>query len=298
MHHLIDQFCDSLWLEDGLSANTLESYRRDLTQWAQWLQRCYPEINLDKAQTIHVQTWLVSVYTEKYWSSRSVARALSALRRFYQRLVLHKEIEVSPMESIEQPKIPRSLPHSLSELQVEALLSTPNVALPLGLRNRSMLELLYATGLRVSELVNLPVQAVWLQEGALRVMGKGSKERWVPIGAVALEWLERYLQEARPLLLRSLQSDSLYVTERKSAMTRQAFWHIIKRYATERGIAPAALSPHTLRHAFATHLVNHGADLRTVQMLLGHSDISTTQIYTYVAQERLRQVHKKHHPRG
>lgn len=295
---LIEQFCDSLWLEDGLSANTLESYRRDLMQWAQWLRCHYPEITLDKAQTIHVQTWLVFVYTEKHWSSRSVARSLSALRRFYQRLVLLKEISASPMETIEQPKIPMGLPHSLSESQVEALLNTPNVAVPLGLRNRSMLELLYATGLRVSELVNLPIESVWRQEGALRVMGKGAKERWIPIGAVALEWLERYLQEARPLLLGGRQSDSLYVTERKSAMTRQAFWYIVKNYAIEVGISSSALSPHTLRHAFATHLVNHGADLRTVQMLLGHSDITTTQIYTYVAQERLRQLHKQHHPRG
>lgn len=295
---LIDQFCDSLWLEDGLSANTLESYRRDLTQWTRWLQRCYPEMTLDKAQTIHVQAWLVSLYTEKRWSSRSVARSLSVLRRFYQRLVLLKEIKVSPMETIEQPKIPMGLPHSLSEAQVEALLNAPNVALPLGLRNRSMLELLYATGLRVSELVNLPIEAVWRQEGALRVIGKGAKERWIPIGAVALDWLERYLQEARPLLLEGRQSGSLYVTERKSAMTRQAFWYIIKRYASEVGISSSGLSPHTLRHAFATHLVNHGADLRTVQLLLGHSDISTTQIYTHVAQERLRQLHKQHHPRG
>jgi len=224
-------------------------------------------------------------------------RLLSSLRRFYRYQLRQGKIMIGPTLQIEMPKLPRALPKSLSEADVEALLNAPNVDQSLGLRDRAMLETLYATGLRVSELVSLPLQGLSLEMGVVRVMGKGSKERLVPLGAEAVDWLQRYLLEARPDLLAGKPDTAVFVTQRGGAMTRQAFWYLIKRYAAQAGLA-AALSPHTLRHAFATHLLNHGADLRVVQMLLGHSDISTTQIYTHVARERLKRLHAIHHPRG
>lgn len=292
---LLDLFCDALWLEDGLARNTLQSYRRDLRQFATWLGR-QTDHGLAEAGRSELLAYLAFRFAQQV-KPRTASRLLSSLKRFYQYLLRQGRIQVDPTLRIEAPKLPRILPRSLSEVDVEHLLAAPDPEEPLGLRDRAMLETLYASGLRVSELVGLKLFNVSHDMGVVRVMGKGSKERLVPLGEEALAWIQRYLAHGRPVLLDGRSSDALFVTGRGSGMTRQAFWHLIKRYAARAGIA-ATISPHTLRHAFATHLINHGADLRVVQLLLGHADISTTQIYTHVARERLKQLHAKHHPRG
>lgn len=291
----LDGFCDLLWLEDGLSSNTLQSYRRDLTQFSAWLETMRNTQLLGVTQT-DIEAYLQYRFSQKT-SPRSTARLLSSLKRFYRLALRDGRIALDPTLKIDTPKLPRSLPKSLSEADVEMLLNAPDTMQPLGLRDKAMLEILYASGLRVSELVNLSVASVSLDMGVLSVMGKGGKERMVPLGEEALLWLLRYLSDARQQILRDAISDALFVTQRGAAMTRQAFWYLIKRHALQAGLTRLP-SPHVLRHAFATHLLNHGADLRVVQMLLGHADISTTQIYTHVARERLKQVHAKHHPRG
>ena len=292
---LLDEFCDALWLEDGLARNSLESYRRDLSQFAAWLQACHAKEILQAGHG-ELLAYLSHQFHIKA-KARTTSRALSSLRRFYRYQLRQGRIASDPTLQIEMPKLPRALPKSLSEADVEALLGAPDCADMLGLRDRAMLETLYATGLRVSELVTLPLQGVSLDMGVVRVLGKGSKERLVPLGEEAVAWLGRYLSEARAGLLHGRVSDAVFVTQRGEPMTRQAFWYLIKRHAARAGVT-GTLSPHTLRHAFATHLLNHGADLRVVQMLLGHSDISTTQIYTHVARERLKTLHAAHHPRG
>jgi integrase/recombinase XerD len=291
----LDAFCDALWLEDGLAPTSLESYRRDLTQFAVWGKRRGEDLLTTDA--VSIQAFLAERTLQQGIAARSLARQLTALRRYYRWLLRQGLRSDDPTLNIEAPRLPRPLPKNLSEAEVEALLAAPQIATAQGLRDRAMLELLYASGLRVSELVGLPFSAVQMQMGVVRVMGKGRKERLVPTGEIALDWLTRYLREARNDLLNGRISDALFVTARAGAMTRQAFWYLIKRHAVRAGIR-TALSPHTLRHAFATHLLNHGADLRVVQMLLGHADISTTQIYTHVARERLKQLHAQHHPRG
>jgi integrase/recombinase XerD len=292
---LIDAFCDQLWLQDGLAAASLASYRRDLTGFAHWLDaRGVALLDVERA---HFDQWLAAQFSAKA-KATSVARRLSALRRFYRLQLSHGAIRDDPTLRVTAPKKPLRLPKHLSEAQVEALLAAPDVATPLGLRDRAMLETLYATGLRVSELTGLRRSQVAQDAGVVRVVGKGSKERLVPLGDEAVSWLERYLREVRPALARTSKRDEVFLTQRQGPLTRQAFWALIKRYALRAGIAPASLSPHVLRHAFATHLLNHGADLRVVQLLLGHADITTTTIYTHVARERLKQLHAAHHPRG
>ena len=292
---LIDEFCDALWLQDGLSKNTLDSYRRDLTQFASWLETQQGRRLLD-GNGADIQSYLGYQFRKKTRAS-SAARLLSSLKRFYRYSLRQGRIKADPTLKINSPKLPRSLPKSLTEDDVENLLAAPPVEKALGLRDKAMLEMIYASGLRVSELVALKLVQVSQDMGVVRVMGKGSKERLVPLGEEALAWVRRYLKEARPGLLRRRSSDDLFITARGAAMTRQMFWHLLRRYALKAGLRKP-ISPHTLRHAFATHLLNHGADLRVVQLLLGHSDISTTQIYTHVARERLKQLHAKHHPRG
>jgi integrase/recombinase XerD len=300
---IIERFIDHLWMENGLSDNTLSAYRNDLASFALWLKE--KQRVLVTANTETIQAYLAFNY-ENHLKRRSVARLLSTLRRFYLYQFRENKITENPTRLLESPKGERSLPASLNEQQVDDLLDAPDVSEDLGLRDRTMLELLYATGLRVSELINLQTSQISLQQGVIRVIGKGNKERLVPVGEIALDWLDRYYQQARPQLLskkNSSQKDvnqcsEIFVTRRGAAMTRQAFWYMIKRYALIAGISPDRLSPHTLRHAFATHLLNHGADLRVVQMLLGHSDISTTQIYTHVADQRLRDMYQLHHPRA
>ncbi|MDR2787733.1 MAG: site-specific tyrosine recombinase XerD [Candidatus Accumulibacter sp.] len=291
----IDAFCDTLWLEDGLAKASLASYRGDLTHFARWLaeERIASLCAVDDLALIR----FVAMSSQKKRAS-SQARYISTLRRFYRYLLAHGRIARDPTLKIAMPVKPARLPKVLSERDVEALLTAPPVAAPLGLRDRAMLETLYATGLRVSELVGLKLHEVSFDMNVVRVFGKGDKERLVPLGEQAVDWLRRYLDEARPGLLGSRRSDALFVTSRASGMTRQAFWQLVKRYALSAGIAPERLSPHVLRHAFATHLLNHGADLRVVQLLLGHADISTTQIYTHVARERLKTLHAQHHPRA
>jgi integrase/recombinase XerD len=291
----IDEFCDALWLEDGLARNSLESYRRDLAQFASWLERHHGRL-LNDADTALIQSYLGYVFRRKARAS-SAARLLSALKRYYRYSLRQGRIQSDPTLNIDSPKLPRALPRTLTEEDVEMLLAAPDVEQPLGLRDKAMLETLYASGLRVSELVALKLVQVSRDTGVVRVLGKGSKERLVPLGEEALDWISRYAAQARPRLLGEKKSDDLFVTARGRAMTRQMFWHLLRRYASRAGLK-ASISPHTLRHAFATHLLNHGADLRVVQLLLGHSDISTTQIYTHVARERLKQLHAKHHPRG
>lgn len=291
---LLDTFIDHLWLEDGLSRNTLDSYRRDLQQFADWLKQ-KADKNLAQVEQADIQQYLAVRFPKS--RPRSISRLVASLRRFYRYALRENRITVDPTLQIDSPKLPRSLPKSLTEEDVESLLAVPDINQPLGLRDRAMLEILYACGLRVSELVGLLVTEVGLSEGVIRVTGKGSKTRLVPMGEEAVDWVARYLKEARPGILQRRLSDSLFVTQRGEAMTRQAFWYLIKRHAVHAGIKKP-LSPHVLRHAFATHLLNHGADLRVVQMLLGHADISTTQIYTHVARERLKQLHALHHPRG
>ena len=289
---LLDQFCDALWLEDGLSRSTLESYRRDLRLFAEWLAKRGSE--LLAATRADCQAYL-AYQVAKAAKARTTSRQLSSLRRFYQYLMRERKISLDPTLDIDSPQLPRSLPASLSEREVEALLAAPNVNDSFGIRDRAMLEVLYASGLRVSELVALDNAQVQLDMGVVRVFGKGNKERIVPLGEEACDWILRWRAARQAMGLG--QSTALFVTQRGGPMTRQAFWYLIKRYALRAGISKP-LSPHTLRHAFATHLINHGADLRVVQMLLGHADISTTQIYTHVARERLKELHRAHHPRG
>ena len=290
----VERFLDSMWSERGLSENTLAAYRADLSGLARWLES--QSVELMDAQREHLLAFL-AWRVQQGARPRSTARQLSSIRRFYRHMLREGRIPEDPTTRIDMPKLGRPLPKSLSEGEVESLLRAPDVAEPLGIRDRAMLELLYATGLRVSELVSVRLSQMNLKQGVVRVVGKGNRERLVPVGEEATKWIEKFLTDARLDILGGRQSDYLFPTRRSDYMTRQAFWHIIKRYAEEAGIA-ASLSPHTLRHAFATHLLNHGADLRVVQMLLGHSDVSTTQIYTHVARERLKDVHAKHHPRG
>jgi integrase/recombinase XerD len=289
---LIDQFLDAVWAEQGLSDNTLAAYGSDLKFFAQWLKN---RSMLD-AGTVDVSKFLASRY-EAGIGNRSSARILSSLRRFYGYYLRENRISTDPTALIESPHVGRPLPNSLTEDDVELLLNAPETSAALGMRDKTMLEMLYATGLRVSELVNLTQDQVSLRQGVVRITGKGNKERLVPVGEEAINWLEKYCETSRREILGQRQSDYIFVTTRGVAMTRQAFWHIIKRYALKAGISKH-LSPHTLRHAFATHLLNHGADLRVVQLLLGHSDLSTTQIYTHIARERLKDLHAKFHPRG
>ncbi len=288
----VERFLDSLWVEDGVSDNTLKAYRADLRSFSAFLVR--HTRTLETASESDVLGWL-SEQTRQ--STRTAARRLSATRRFYGYLLRERLVTRDPTLRVETPRLGRALPKSLSEADVDALLLAPDTSRPLGLRDRAMLELLYATGLRVSELVNLTLSRISLAQGVVRIIGKGDRERLVPLGEEANGWVSRFMEQARPSLLHGAHSEHLFPTQRGTGMTRQAFWHLIKRYALKAGIN-ATLSPHTLRHAFATHLLNHGADLRVVQMLLGHADISTTQIYTHVARERLKKLHQQHHPRG
>jgi integrase/recombinase XerD len=285
---LLDRFCDALWLEDGLAKNTLASYRRDLEQLSAYLKRGLPAAREED---------LFGFLASRRGRASSAARRLSSLKRFYQWCLRERSVAADPTLRLDPPRRAARFPRTLSEADVEALLAAPDARSALGLRDRAMLEVLYAAGLRVSELVGLKVFEANLEAGVLRILGKGSKERLVPLGEEAVDWIRRYLREARPALLGRRTSDALFVTGRGAAMTRQAFWLNIKRHGA-RAIPGKSLSPHVLRHAFATHLINHGADLRAVQMLLGHADISTTQIYTHVARERLKALHAKHHPRG
>ena len=290
----IGRFIDALWIEDGLSAQTLAAYRRDLQLLARWLAKLQ-----GRAIEAARESDLLGYMAERHEGTRASTanRRLSVFKRFWRWALREKLIDVDPTLKLATARAPLRVPKTLSEAQVEALLAAPDTATPLGLRDRTMIELMYASGLRVSELVGLKTVYLSLDEGALRVTGKGAKERLVPFGAEAHAWVRRYLAEARAAILKGQASDALFVTARGAAMTRQMFWKLIKQHALRAGI-DAPLSPHTLRHAFATHLLNHGADLRAVQMLLGHADISTTTIYTHVARERLRALHARHHPRG
>jgi len=292
---LIDAFCDQLWLQDGLAAASLASYRRDVAAFSAWLDQRGSE--LLAVRRMQFDQWLADQF-ESRAKATSVARRLSALRRFYRFQLERGAIAEDPTLRVRAPKKPRRLPKQLSETQVEALLAAPDTRTPLGLRDRAMLETLYATGLRVSELTGLTRSQVAHDAGVVRVIGKGSKERLVPLGDEAAAWITRYIADVRPALAETSKRDEIFLTTRHGPLTRQAFWALIKRYAVRAGIPPASLSPHVLRHAFATHLLNHGADLRVVQLLLGHADITTTTIYTHVARERLKQLHAAHHPRG
>lgn len=293
----IEAFINAIFLESGLSKNTCESYRRDLKGFALWYQKSFVDHQeIHGADNGEILRYLGFKSTQGV-SSRSIARNLSTLRRFYQYLKQTNTISIDPTHLIQAPKIGRPLPESLTENDVNLLLKSPNVEEPLGLRDKSMIELLYATGLRVTELVELKIAQININQGFLKIIGKGNKERLVPAGDEALYWLQKYINEGRPLLAKKVASDVVYLSKRGEGMTRQAFWHILKRHAKAQGIKKH-LSPHTLRHSFATHLLNHGADLRVVQMLLGHSDLSTTQIYTHIAQARLKQIFSEHHPRG
>ena len=290
--HLINQFIDALWLESGLSKNTLSAYRSDMNR----LLVILGDINLLEVTQADIQKFLATLLAQGRKASSS-ARVLSTLRRFYRYQIRENKLALDPCAQVLSPKQGRPLPKVMSERQVEELLLAPDTKAPIGLRDRAMLETLYATGLRVSELVGLTLLEVNLQVGVLRIVGKGNKERLVPMGEQAIDWISRYLDQARAGLVTVGATDTLFLTARGAGMTRQAFWYIIKKYAARAGIQ-GGLSPHTLRHAFATHLINHGADLRSVQMLLGHADLSTTQIYTHIATERLQSLHSQHHPRG
>jgi integrase/recombinase XerD len=292
---LITRFLDAVWMERGLSANTLAAYRADLVALSRWLSS---ERHMGLAQTQRSDlTDFIAVRAQAGARPRSMARQLSSYRRFFRYLLRDGAIHDDPTAQIAMPKIGRSLPRSLTEAEVEALLAAPAVADPLGYRDRAMLEVLYATGLRVSELVSLKLSQVNLNQGVIRVLGKGNRERLIPLGEEAVRWLTAFINGPRNDILLDRSTDCMFPTRRGDRMTRQAFWHIIKRYA-RKACVDRDLSPHTLRHAFATHLLNHGADLRVVQMLLGHSDLSTTQIYTHVARERMKELHAQHHPRG
>jgi integrase/recombinase XerD len=289
----IDAFIDALWLEEGLSKNTLSAYRRDLALYAGWLAG--QDKPLDGTTEADINGYFAARHTQS--KATTANRRLTVFKRYFRWALRERFITADPTLRLESARQPLRVPKTLTESQVEALLAAPDVGTPLGLRDRTMLEVLYASGLRVSELVSLKTFNVSMSEHVLRVFGKGSKERLVPFGQVARDWIERYLREARPAILAGQQTEDLFVTARGQGMTRVMFWVIVKKQAQAAGIT-APLSPHTLRHAFATHLLNHGADLRAVQMLLGHADISTTTIYTHVARERLKQLHSQHHPRG
>lgn len=291
---LLDGFCDMLWLEHGLAKNTLAAYRSDLALLAAWLAA--RDCGLASASAVELNNYLREFSRRARTSSQR--RLLASLRRFYQHLLATHQVAADPTLNIDLPPPPQRFPKTLSEGQVEALLAAPDTETALGLRDRAMLEVLYASGLRVSELVGLKLFAVSLNDGVVRVLGKGAKERLVPLGEFAAEWLGRYLAQSRPVLLQGRACDAVFVTVRAGPLSRQMFWNLVKRYGLQAGIDPARISPHTLRHAFATHLINHGADLRVVQLLLGHADISTTQVYTHVARERLKTLHAIHHPRG
>lgn len=293
-HAEIERYLDEVWMERGLSANTLAAYRRDLEALAVWLEA--NGTSLPNATQERLLAYLAH-QLQRGQSARSTARSLSCIRGYYQQQLRQGRISADPSVQIDSPSIGRPLPGTLSERDVDQLLAAPDTDTALGLRDRAMLELLYATGLRVSELTGLEMSRLNLSHGVVRVLGKGGRERLVPIGEEAIAWLERYLRAGRPTLLDGMASDAVFPGRGGKPMTRQTFWHRIKYHAGQSGIS-TALSPHTLRHAFATHLLNHGADLRVVQMLLGHSDLSTTQIYTHVARERLQALHAKHHPRG
>lgn len=291
---LIEQFADALWSERGLSRHTLAAYRSDLSSLARWLAaQGLTLTSAGREQLLAYLAWRVGQGV----APRSTARQLSSIRRFYRHALREHWCSTDPSALIDMPRLGRPLPKNLTEAEVEALLAAPDIETAAGLRDRAMLEVLYATGLRVSELVSLQIGQINLRQGVLRVRGKGQRERLVPLGEEAIGWLERYLAQGRMGLLGARQTPYLFPTVRSEHMTREGFWHLIKRHARQAGIGKP-LSPHTLRHAFATHLLNHGADLRVVQMLLGHSDISTTQIYTHVARERLKSLHAQHHPRG
>ncbi len=291
----ITEFLDAAWLEDGLAKNTLSAYRRDLSAFSLWLQQ-HKGLDLNQAASADIQDWFLARHTET--KATTANRRLASLRRYYLWALRHGRIHQDPCLSLRAAKQAARFPKTLSEDNVDALLQAPDTSTPLGLRDRAMLETLYATGLRVSELVKLNLLDVSLNEGIVRVtLGKGGKDRLVPLGQEAIHWIDDYSKQARPELLGARRCDALFITARAASMSRQAFWYIVKKYALSAGIH-TPLSPHVLRHAFATHLLNHGADLRVVQMLLGHADISTTQIYTHVARERLKSMHAKHHPRG
>lgn len=289
----IDAFVEHLWLHQGVSGNTQSSYRSDLRRYCDYLSE--QRQRLLETSTAVLQQYLLWRRTQGL-SPRSTSRFLSAMKKFCQFAIKQGWLNVDPSATLKRPKLPQSIPHSLSEADVEALLSAPYTETELGLRDRTMLEVLYASGLRVTELIRLQLEQVSLQQGLVRIIGKGDKERLVPLGEEAIDWLQRYLKHGRPALS-NRSSPWIFITQRGTLLTRQAFWYRIKHYAEVAGIR-AHLSPHTLRHAFATHLLNHGADLRVLQMLLGHSDLSTTQIYTQVARERLQSLHAQHHPRG
>jgi integrase/recombinase XerD len=291
---VIDRFLDALWLEDGLAKNSLAAYRRDLALFAAWLDETAGR-ELAAAHGSDVQGYMVARHAGS--KATSANRRLAVFRRFFRWALREHVADEDPTLRLRPARQAMRVPKSLSEAQVDALLGAPLVEAPLGARDRAMLELMYASGLRVSELVELKLTNLSLADGVVRVFGKGAKERLVPFGEEARRWLEGYLETARPELLEGRRSDALFVTVRAAAMSRQMFWNLVKKYALAAGI-DVPISPHTLRHAFATHLLNHGADLRAVQLLLGHADISTTTIYTHVARERLRQLHSKHHPRG
>ena len=294
---LLDEFSDALWLADGLAKATLSAYRSDLALFANWLAASGNA--LPGASEADVNAYLAHLHTRpEHIRPASQRRLHSSLRRFYAWLIERGRIAADPLINIERPMRAERFPKTLSEAQIEALLDAPDVETPLGLRDRALFELLYATGLRVSELVGLKLFELSLQDGVVRTRGKGAKERLVPLGEVAAEWLQRYMLESRVGLLKGRASDFVFVTGRGSGMSRQMAWMLIKKHAVAAGIAREKISPHVLCHAFATHLLNHGADLRAVQMLLGHADISTTQVYTHVARERLKQLHMQHHPRG
>ena len=292
---MIDRFLDTIWMERGLSKNTLAAYRADLMALSRWIEaRDNGHIaNASRGDLLG----FIGERVEKGARPRSTARQLSSFRRFFRYLVRESKLKEDPTSDIQMPKIGRTLPKTLTEGQVEDLLKAPNIDEPLGFRDRTMLEVLYATGLRVSELINLKLSQINIHQGVVRIVGKGDRERLIPLGEESMDWINRFVKGARLEILLERQTDYLFPTRRGDRMTRQAFWHIIKRYARKAKIGKE-LSPHSLRHAFATHLLNHGADLRVVQMLLGHSDLSTTQIYTHVARERLKDLHSKHHPRG
>jgi integrase/recombinase XerD len=292
-HAGIDAFIDAIWLEEGLSKNTLAAYRRDLSLYGRWLS------GQGKALDATAESDLNAYFSARHGETRATTanRRLTVFKRYFRWALRERLISADPTLKLQSARQPLRVPKTLSEVQVETLLAAPDVDTPLGLRDRTMLELMYASGLRVSELVGLKTFNLGMNEGVLRVLGKGSKERLVPFGQIASDWITRYLAEGRAAILAGQQTDDLFVTARGCGMTRVMFWMIVRKHATTAGIT-APLSPHTLRHAFATHLLNHGADLRAVQMLLGHADISTTTIYTHVARERLKTLHAQHHPRG
>ena len=295
-NEIIDGFCDAIWLEDGLAKNTLVSYRADLIIFERWLKANGREKSLLEVTRQDILAYLADAFSQSK-KPRTSARLLSTLKRLYQFLLREGSVKEDPTLKIRSPKIPKNIPQSLIEIDVDKILEAPNADSPMGIRDRAMLEVLYGSGLRVSELVSIRMNQINLSEGVIRVVGKGSKERVIPIGEPARDWVGKYLDISRPVILGRGISDTLFVTNRHQGMSRQAFWNLIRKYVFVAGIKKK-VSPHTLRHAFATHLLNHGADLRVVQLLLGHANVSTTQIYTHVAKERLKSLHEKHHPRG